>query len=515
MAHTNTTIVAALMDVWRTSEERTLDIIRHLDQNVPTADYFINCLRDLKPLSKSESGAIRIAHANNNIVENVIEDAPIGKGAFGEVSLSIKGRIYKQIIIRGSSSLEVEFSVREIFLETFIQTVLSHDANFSHHIPRIFNLYRSDRTPELEGVLYIVMEHVPFTLKSVLKDILKSKQGSRIDIHDIAPIMIQIGSLLYDLHYTYKFYHGDLHGGNIMLDADRATVQLIDFGKSCLTIGDITYSLVYDNIGDELRIKNASCKSWDLLILLTYLLQYSAHMLNEKIKIAFHIIMTSASGTDIYEEAKMFAERKRIPLFHAMYSDRIAEWPTIARRELSYNTPLLDPANFTIYMIDLHKRIIKKNITAPSSRKLFEPDTVRVGGKIAGLHRMVNRKCNRKNTRKNGGGYQTSQQMFDPDVLPPSTLFAAPSTAPTTTEIRPVLYSTFQAGGKTRRNRKNTRRGGFSPSVMGGFVANAQAAIVPLALYAVYHTMVPKTGTTKLGGLFNSKKTRKTARSRK
>ena len=126
------------------------------------------------------------------------------------------------------------------------------------------------------------------------------------------------------------------------------------------------------------------------------------------------------------------------------------------------------------------------------------------------------RKNSRCSYRKSGGGYQTSQQMFDPEVLPPSTILAAPSTAPTSTEIRPVLYSTFQtgAGRRTRRNRSR-KHGGFNPSVMGGFVANAQAAIVPLALYAVYHTMVPKTGTAKLGGLFNSKKTRKTTRSRK
>ena len=123
------------------------------------------------------------------------------------------------------------------------------------------------------------------------------------------------------------------------------------------------------------------------------------------------------------------------------------------------------------------------------------------------------RKNSRRCYRKSGGGYQTSQQMFDPEVLPPSTILAAPSTAPTSTEIRPVLYSTFQtgAGRRTRRNRSR-KHGGFNPSVMGGFVANAQAAIVPLALYAVYHTMVPKTGTATLGGLFGSKATRKNRR---
>lgn len=120
------------------------------------------------------------------------------------------------------------------------------------------------------------------------------------------------------------------------------------------------------------------------------------------------------------------------------------------------------------------------------------------------------RKNSRKNGRKSGGGVLTSQQFFNPDVLPPSTIFPAPSSAPTYADIRPVLTSTFvpaQAGGKTRTRKY---KGGFAPSIMGGFVANAQAAIVPLALYMVYHTMVPKAGEIKknvLGG--KSRKNRK------
>lgn len=97
-----------------------------------------------------------------------------------------------------------------------------------------------------------------------------------------------------------------------------------------------------------------------------------------------------------------------------------------------------------------------------------------------------------------GGGYQTSQQFFDPAVYPPSAglLSAAPSTAPTANAVRPVLLSTFPAGqtGGTRR-RGARMSGGFSPSVMGGFVANAQAVAVPLVLYLAYHTMVPKKGS--------------------
>ncbi len=121
---------------------------------------------------------------------------------------------------------------------------------------------------------------------------------------------------------------------------------------------------------------------------------------------------------------------------------------------------------------------------------------------------------NRRSTRRrNGGGYQTSQQFFNPTVLPPTAGMFTPiiSSAPTANDVRPVMVSTFQAGaGRSTRRSTRRARGGFSPSVMGSFVANAQAAIVPLALYTVYHTMVPKTGSTTKGG-----KTRKTRRNRK
>ena len=120
-------------------------------------------------------------------------------------------------------------------------------------------------------------------------------------------------------------------------------------------------------------------------------------------------------------------------------------------------------------------------------------------------------------TRKHrGGGYQTSQQFLNPDILPPSAnpLVPVVSTAPTLTEIRPVLLSTNPPSsllsGGARRTKK---RGGFSPSIMGSFVANAQSAVVPLALYAVYHMFVPKKGSTPSGGK-KGRNTRRVSRRR-
>lgn len=100
-----------------------------------------------------------------------------------------------------------------------------------------------------------------------------------------------------------------------------------------------------------------------------------------------------------------------------------------------------------------------------------------------------------------GAGYQTSQQWFDPKVLPPMTLWpTSMTTASTADMVRPVLPATFVQTGGLRKARMTRKRGGFYPSVMGSFLANAQAAVVPLALYALYHTAVPKLAKSKKGG---------------
>ena len=130
----------------------------------------------------------------------------------------------------------------------------------------------------------------------------------------------------------------------------------------------------------------------------------------------------------------------------------------------------------------------------------------------------------RNNMRKNkrGGGYLTDQQYFNPDVLPPSSMMPPLTSLPTSTDIRPVMLATapmsalMAGGGNARRSRTRRARGGFSPSVMGSFIANAQAAIVPAALYLVYNQFVPKSNSpsAKLEKAFGGRKTRRNRRSR-
>lgn len=120
--------------------------------------------------------------------------------------------------------------------------------------------------------------------------------------------------------------------------------------------------------------------------------------------------------------------------------------------------------------------------------------TFQSGGRAQAKQAQAKRARTRRAQR--AGSYQMSQQWFDPTVYPPSAgiLNATMSTAPTANAVRPVLLSTFPAmtGGTRGQSRKREQAGGFSPAVMGAFVENAKAAIVPLGLYLAYHTVVPK-----------------------
>lgn len=92
-----------------------------------------------------------------------------------------------------------------------------------------------------------------------------------------------------------------------------------------------------------------------------------------------------------------------------------------------------------------------------------------------------------KKTYKRGGGYTTPYSYYNAPGFgfPTMNFGSVPSTNATGNMIRPELV-------KTGGGRNHKLKGGFSPSIMGSFIPNAQAAIVPLALYAVYHTLVPK-----------------------
>lgn len=107
-------------------------------------------------------------------------------------------------------------------------------------------------------------------------------------------------------------------------------------------------------------------------------------------------------------------------------------------------------------------------------------------------------KGGRRTLRKRGGGYGMPGQWYTPDAKDPVGITSPLTTAASPDATRPVLVSTFVSpllSGAGRREKTRKQRGGFSPSVMGSFAANAQAAIVPLVLYGVYKLVAPEKQT--------------------
>jgi hypothetical protein len=80
-------------------------------------------------------------------------------------------------------------------------------------------------------------------------------------------------------------------------------------------------------------------------------------------------------------------------------------------------------------------------------------------------------------------------EYYNPNSRQPSAPNASTiSAAPVTGWVRPPIAATSvvaPAGGR-RSSKRKTMKGGFAAEIMGAFAANAQSAIVPLALLGLY-----------------------------
>jgi hypothetical protein len=191
--------------------------------------FFLDQVRNLTPFERIEtadgSSIVRSGRSQLNRL------APSREyGTFGVLFRSDDGlRIYKSITLPVST----EENVRNVFIETFIQTMLSCDPTVGSNICRPVRLFRGSQQRGSQQ-FYLLMEPIQHTFDTLIE-----QQGG-VSMTWLAPIFSQLGNVLASLKRRYAFSHRDLHIGNVLI-TDTGKLKLIDFGFSCLQFRGLHY----------------------------------------------------------------------------------------------------------------------------------------------------------------------------------------------------------------------------------------------------------------------------------
>ena len=289
--------------------------------------YFTGSAMLLDPIDIDDSGTtVRSRGAVMNSVKK------IGKGGYGTVFGSTSGKniVYKQFIFDDGDLLDYEDKIRNMYVETFIQTVLASDPDVGQYVCMPKKMYKSSTLrgfktdpsakygfePPRNIVVYLVMEPLQYTFKTLVE-----KRYSRQINHEwFGPVLFQLGYTLSVLKDRYGFNHGDLHTDNVMFDAG-GNLKLIDFGFSCITVNGRVFK--------ELSSWNTGCfQGYDLAIFFydfwnTYFESYFVDTSVRKLfnSGAFSDLSNSSDKFNLFEYGSIVGENLGTPGHFLFYND--------------------------------------------------------------------------------------------------------------------------------------------------------------------------------------------------
>ena len=292
-------------------------ILDHLQKSAPLDRFFTDVIASLPYVELDGAGAVILVKGSNRTPIDTLSMDPIGRGKFSVIFKSVNNTIFKKITLAKTMEADkLELAIRSLFLEVFIQTVLSLDSYVGNSICKAFKLYRSEDATNI--ILFLQIEYVDTSFDNEIKKYKKAGEPA-IKIVTLLPMFLQLQQIMAYLQDTYAFQHHDLHYKNIMFSKDF--MKLIDFGLSTIVWKGTLYALPTDK-GNP---------SYDLYLLFSSIIQWLSEAFSkEDVKFLKSLLYNpnADEGKEDYYDFYTYAKSElgEEDATDAFYADAIAKW---------------------------------------------------------------------------------------------------------------------------------------------------------------------------------------------